>query len=81
MVFRYGWDLIECEYGIEGLCSFQSVLAHDLAYLEPFSLQVALMKDIFLIAIYSMQCWAAYSRHTVIRKRSAKKIKAYRESL
>ena len=33
--------------GIEGLSSFQSVLAHDLAYWDPFILQVSLMKHIF----------------------------------
>ena len=31
---------------IEGLISFQSVLAHDLEYWDPFSLQVALVKHI-----------------------------------
>ena len=42
----------KCE--IEGLSSFQSVLAHDLAYWDFFSLQVALMKHNFKIGI-SMQ--------------------------
>ena len=40
--------------GTEGLRSFQSVLAHDLAFGDPFSLQVAQMKHIFLIGIHSM---------------------------
>ena len=34
------------EFG--GLCSIQSVLAHDFAYWDTFSLKVALMKHIFL---------------------------------
>ena len=40
---------------IEGLSSIPSVLTHDLAYWDPFPLQVALMKHIFLIEIHSMQ--------------------------
>ena len=48
MVFRYEWDLTECKRGIEGLSSFQSVLTDDLAYSGSFSLQVAVMKHIFL---------------------------------
>ena len=32
---------------IEGLSSFQSVLAHDLTFWDPLSLQVAQMKHIF----------------------------------
>ena len=46
---------LNAKNGIEGLSSFQSVLAHDLAYWDLFSLQVALMKHIFLIGIHSMQ--------------------------
>ena len=34
--------------GIEGLSSFQSFHAHYLAYWDPFSLQVSLLKHIFL---------------------------------
>ena len=34
--------------GIKGLSSFQSVLAHDMAFWDPFSQQVAQMKYIFL---------------------------------
>ena len=41
--------------GIEGLSAFQSILAHDLAYWDLFSLQIALMKHIFSIDIHSMQ--------------------------
>ena len=41
--------------GIGGLRSFQSVHAHDLAYWDSFSLQIFLMKHIFLIAIHAMQ--------------------------
>ena len=33
--------------GIEGLSSFRSVLAHDLVYWDPFSLQDTLRKHIF----------------------------------
>ena len=40
---------------IECLSSIPSVFTHDLAYWDPFSLQVALMKHIFLIEIHSMQ--------------------------
>ena len=40
--------------GIGGLSFFQSVLVHDLAYWDPFSLQAALMKHIVLIGIHSM---------------------------
>ena len=32
--------------GVEGLSSFQNVLAHDLVYWDYFSLQVVLMKHI-----------------------------------
>ena len=41
--------------GIEGLNSFQSVIAHDLVYWDPFSLKCALVKQIFLIGIYYTQ--------------------------
>ena len=34
--------------GIEGLSSFQSVLAHDMAFWDPFSLLSAQIKHIFL---------------------------------
>ena len=37
---------LNAKRGIEGLCSFQSVLAHDLVNL--FFLKVALMKHLFL---------------------------------
>ena len=40
---------LNAKYGMEGLSSFQSVLAHDLAYWTPFSLQVPLMKHIFVL--------------------------------
>ena len=35
--------------GIQDLNSFQSVLAHDLVYWDPFSLKVALMKHNFFL--------------------------------
>ena len=38
---------LNAKHGIECLSSFQSILANDLAYWDPFSLQVALMKHIF----------------------------------
>ena len=38
-------------------------------------------KAFFLIGIYSMQVWTATTRHGVTRKRSTKKIKAYRKSV
>ena len=37
------------KHGMESFSSFQSVLAHDLAYWPPFSLQVPLMKHIFVL--------------------------------
>ena len=40
---------------IEGLSSFQNVLAQDLTYWNPFSLKVAQIKHIFLIWIHCMQ--------------------------
>ena len=41
---------LSAKCGIESLSSFQSVLAaHDLAYWDPFSLQVALMKSGFIL--------------------------------
>ena len=40
--------------GIKGLSSFQSVLAHDLAFWDPFSLQVSKTKHFFLIGVHSM---------------------------
>ena len=43
------------KHGIEGLNSFQSVIAHDLVYWDPFSLKCALVKQIFLIGIYYTQ--------------------------
>ena len=47
---------LNAERGIEDLSSFQSGLAHNLAYWESFSLEVVLMKHIFfLIGIHSMQ--------------------------
>ena len=41
--------------GIEGLNSFQSVIAHDLVYWDPFSLKFALVKQIFLVGIHYTQ--------------------------
>ena len=38
---------LNAKHGMEVLSSFQSTFAQDLAYWDPFSLQVALMKHIF----------------------------------
>ena len=46
---------LNAKHRVKGLSSFQSALAHDLAYCNPFSLQVSLMKHIFLIVIHAMQ--------------------------
>ena len=46
---------LNAKHGMEGLRSFQSVLAHDLAHWHPFSQQFVLMKHIVLIGIHSMQ--------------------------
>ena len=46
---------LNAKCGIEGLSSFQSVLAHDLEYWDSLSLQASLMKHIFLkIQIHSL---------------------------
>ena len=37
---------LNAECGIEGVSSFESVLAHDLAYWDPFSPEVPLMKQL-----------------------------------
>ena len=37
---------LNAKFEIEGFSYFQSVLAHGLRYWDPFSLQVALMKQI-----------------------------------
>ena len=42
---------------------------------DPFSLQVVLMKHIFLTGIHSMQGWTATERHGVTRIRSTKRLK------
>ena len=55
MVLDMDKTSLNAKHGMEGLSSFQSVLAHDLVYCDPFSLQVALMKHIFLIEVHSMQ--------------------------
>ena len=46
---------LSAKRGIEGLSPFQSVLAHDLVYWDPFSLQATIMKHIFFIWIQSTQ--------------------------
>ena len=61
--------------GIECLSSFRSVLTHDLTYWDSFSLQVGLMKHIFLIGNHSMQGWTTTARHGVTRKRATKRLK------
>ena len=81
MVFRYGLDLTECNSGIEGLRSFQSVHAHDSAFWDPFSLASCPNETHFLkIGIHSMQDCRAIARHAITRKRS-KKILKHTENL
>ena len=69
---------LNAECGIDGL----SVLAHDLAYFDPFSLQVALKKHIFLKKLGFPPCKAEQLLQGMeLQKKKHKKIKAYRKSL
>ena len=45
---NYCNTLLNAKRGIEGSSSFQKVLAHNLAYWDPFPLQIALIKLFFL---------------------------------
>ena len=68
---------LNAECGIDGL----SVLAHDLAYFDPFSLQVALKKHIFLKKLGFPPCKAEQLLQGMeLQKKKHKKIKAYRKS-
>ena len=66
---------LNAKRGIEGISTFESVLVLNLAYWNPFSLKVALMKLIFLVGIHYMQGGTATAKHGVLRKRSAKRLK------
>ena len=46
---------LNAKHGVEGLSFFQSVLAHNSVCWDTFSLQIALMKHMFLIGIHSME--------------------------
>ena len=46
MVLDMDETSLNTKRGVEGLSSFQNVLAHDLVYWDYFSLQVVLMKHI-----------------------------------
>ena len=63
---------LNAECGIDGL----SVLAHDLAYFDPFSLQVALKKHIFLKNWDSLHARLnSYCKVWNYKKRSTKRLK------
>ena len=69
---------LNAECGIDGL----SVLAHDLAYWDHFSLQVALKKHIFFKKLGLTPCKAEQLLQGMeLQKKKHKKIKAYRKSL
>ena len=69
---------LNAECRIDGL----SVLAHDLAYFDPFSLQVALKKHIFFKKLWFTPCKAEQLLQGMeLQKKKHKKIKAYRKSL
>ena len=62
---------LNAKRGIEGLCSFQSVLAHDLVNL--FFLKVALMKHLFLNWDLKKKIGIATAKHRVKKKKEAQK--------
>ena len=66
MVFKYEWDLVECKMWNWRLKLLSKCPCSWLGILDSFSMQVALMKHIFLIGFDSMQHWTATAR---IRKR------------
>ena len=72
---------LNAKHGIEGLSSFQSILANDLAYWDPFSLQVALMKHIFLNWDSLYARLNSHCKTWSYKKKSHKKNKAYRKSI
>ena len=67
--------------GIKGLSSFQSVLAHDMAFWDPFSQQVAQMKYIFLNWDSIHERLNSHCKAWSYKKKKHKRIKAYRKSL
>ena len=72
---------LNAKRGIEGLSTFQSVLAHDLAYWNPFSLKVALMKLIFFNWDSLHARRNSYCKAWSFKKKKHKKIKAYNKYL
>ena len=67
--------------GIEGLNSFQSVHAHDLTYRDSFSLQVSLLKHIFLNWDSLHARLNSHCKAWKYNKKKHKTIKAYVKSL
>ena len=72
---------LNAKYGTEGISYFQSVLAHHLAYCDPFSLQVALIKHISFNwdSLYSRL--SSHCKAWSYKKKKQKKIKSYQKSL
>ena len=67
--------------GIEGLSSFQSVLAHVFTFWDLFSMQVARMKQIFFNWDSLHVRLNSHCKAWSYKKKKHKKIKAYRKSL
>ena len=63
---------LNAKSGIEDLSSFQSVLPHDLAYWDSFSMQVALIKYNLLTGIHYMEGWTTTAGHGVNKKEAQK---------
>ena len=81
MVLDMDETSLNAKRGIKGLSFFQSVHAHDLAYWDPFSLQVSLLKHIFL-NWYSLHARRnSHCKAWSYNKKKHKTIKAYRKSL
>ena len=72
---------LNAHHGTEGLSSFQSVLAHDLAFWDPFSLQVAQMKHIIFSWGSLYVRLNSHCKAWSYKKKKHKKIKAYGKSL
>ena len=66
---------------IKDLSSFQSVIAHDLAYWDPFSLQAALIKHIYFNLDSLHASLNSHCKAWSYKKKKHKKIKACRKSL
>ena len=71
---------LNAKRGAEGLNSFQSVLAHDLVYWDPFSLKVALMKQNFLLGLTTRKAEQPL-QNMELKEKEAQKDKAYKKSL